>query len=227
MATPDLFTQNTTTTTSTTPATNTAPQVSTFNLSGLQKPVDVAVDPKTQTVSGQLESILSSDSPLIQQARTRATQAMNQRGLANSSMALGAADAAAYDAALPIAQANAATYQDTAKTNAAAQNQFSLQSNSAAFDLAKVDKQTAAARDVADIEAQYKNLTQGSAAATSIVNKMQDALTSLMNNKDITDQGKRDALALDIKRNAMDSLNLVGAIAGDVDLSKFISEIGL
>lgn len=110
---------------STTP-TNQAPK---FNLGNMQSASTWNVDPKTQTVAGQLESVLSKDSPLMQQARTRATQGMQSRGLANSSMALGAADSAMYDKALQIATPDAATYADAAKTNMAANNQFGLQKN--------------------------------------------------------------------------------------------------
>lgn len=305
-----------------------------FSLSGLKDATKMTVDPTTQTVAGQLSSVMSNDSPLIQQARTRATQAMNQRGLANSSMALSAADSAAYDAAMPIAQSDAAIYNDAAKLNTTAQNQFNLADNAQAFDLqkgavnqgytqqnlqtqqqnalqtldaqqrntmqtistqqgfdlakmdrqaantlaqmsaeqqnnlakmaaqqgytvenmsaqqindlAKITAQTDAAKAVAKTEADYKNITQGSASATAIISKMQDSLNLLMNNKDITNTlpdptkpagstlpdgklniGARDAMAADIKANAQDALTLVGALAGDTDLSGYIKQIGL
>lgn len=75
-----------------------------------------------ELVQKQLEQIIGNDSPLIQRARARATEQMNARGLVNSSMALGAADTAVYDAALPIAQADAATYGGAARDNQAVQN---------------------------------------------------------------------------------------------------------
>ena len=59
-------------------------------------------------VSGRLKGLLSSRSPYMQRARTRATQLANRRGLMSSSIAAGAGEAAAIDAALPIAQADAA-----------------------------------------------------------------------------------------------------------------------
>lgn len=213
----------------TTPASGTTAQSTTpgFNLAAMQKPAEWAVDPKTQTVAGQLESTLAADGPLMQQARSRALQTMNGRGLTNSSMATGAADAAMYDTALKIAQPDAQTYATAAKSNVDTGNVFKQTENAYNFDMGKLAAQTKAATDVAAIEAQYKNLTQGSASATSIVNKMQDSLNALMVNKDITDQTKRDALAADIKANAAESLNLIGALAGDVDLSSYISQVGL
>lgn len=196
--------------TDTTPA---VPQTTTpgFNLAAM-KPVD----PAKATVSGQLDSLISSDSPIMQQARSRALQTMNSRGMMNSSLATGAADSAVYDTALKVAQPDASTYA-TFDNNA---NQYN-------YDMGKLSAQTTAARDVANTEAQYKNLTQGSASATSITNKMQDSLNALMANKDITDQAKRDQLAADIKANAADSLNLIGALAGDLDLSSYVTQVGL
>ncbi len=62
-----------------------------------------------QTVANQLQGIIAAESPLMQQAQTRSMQGMNERGLLNSSMAVGAGQSALYDAALPIAQADAET----------------------------------------------------------------------------------------------------------------------
>lgn len=104
-----------------------APQM---NLASLQGPTNWNVDPATQTVQGQLQSVLATDSPLIQQARTRALQAQNANGRLNSTMAQSAADSAMYDAALQIATPDAATYANAANTNAATANTFSRDNNS-------------------------------------------------------------------------------------------------
>lgn len=80
----------------------------------------VITDP--QTVQGQLKNIIAADSPLMQQAGTRARQSANSRGLINSSMAVGAGHAAVIDAALPIAQQDAQTYYAANKSTADAQN---------------------------------------------------------------------------------------------------------
>jgi len=76
-----------------------------------------------QRVDGQVSQIIDQNSPLMQQAETRAKQGMAGRGLLNSSMAVGAGQAALYDAALPMAQQNATTYANAANTNAGAANQ--------------------------------------------------------------------------------------------------------
>lgn len=79
---------------------------------------NATVDPSTMTVQGQLAGLISSGNPLLVQAQTRAAQQANRRGLLNSSMAVGAGESALYDAAMPIAQADAGTYRDVELSNA-------------------------------------------------------------------------------------------------------------
>lgn len=110
------------------------------------------VNAPTETVQGQVNSILSKDSPLMQRARTLATQGMAQRGLVNSSMAQGAGVAAMTDRALPMAQQDAQTYAATASENmgatnranefgAGAINQFGLQKSDQTFQNEQLQKQ--------------------------------------------------------------------------------------
>jgi hypothetical protein len=77
-----------------------------------------------QTVQSQVQGIIASNSPLMQQAQTGALQQMNQRGLMNSSMAVGAAQDAVIRQALPIAQQDAQTYSRSGEFNANAANQM-------------------------------------------------------------------------------------------------------
>lgn len=81
------------------------------------------VNAPTETMQGQVDSILSRDSPLMQRARSLATQQMGQRGLINSSMAQGAGVAAMTDRALPIAAQDAQTYSQRTLANQDATNQ--------------------------------------------------------------------------------------------------------
>lgn len=67
------------------------------------------VNPES-TVEGRLEGLLSQNSPYIQRARTEAGQLANRRGMLNTSMAAGAAQGAAIDRALPIAERDAMTF---------------------------------------------------------------------------------------------------------------------
>ncbi len=75
------------------------------------------VNQPTDTVAGQMETLLSKDSPYMTRARTSAMQYANSRGLVNSSMAAGAGEAAAIDRALPIASQDANTYNATRMAN--------------------------------------------------------------------------------------------------------------
>jgi hypothetical protein len=85
-------------------------------------PTTREIDKPTGTVQGQVESILAKDSPLMQRARTLATQQMAQRGLVNSSMAAGAGTAAMIDRATPIAQQDANAYNQASQDNMSAYN---------------------------------------------------------------------------------------------------------
>lgn len=80
------------------------------------------VDSSTQTVAGQLHSILGSGSPYLEQARAGARDAANARGLINTSIAAGAGESAAINAALPIAQSDASTYNSVSAANQQAKN---------------------------------------------------------------------------------------------------------
>lgn len=79
-----------------------------------------------QTVQGQIKAIIDENSPLQQQAETRSLQKMNARGLMNSSIAVGAGQSALYDAAAPIAAADAATYARAGEFDAGAKQQVNL-----------------------------------------------------------------------------------------------------
>ena len=74
------------------------------------------------TVAGNVTGLLARESPYMQQATTAGMRAANRRGLANSSMAVGAAEGARIAAAMPIAaqdSAQADTQYRAAQTLAA------------------------------------------------------------------------------------------------------------
>lgn len=77
------------------------------------------------TVSGQLDELLKTDNPYLKRATIAADQQSNARGFLNSSMAIGNAQGALIDRALPIAQQDASTYDLRDRTNMDAQNQAS------------------------------------------------------------------------------------------------------
>ena len=84
-----------------------------------------------ETVSGQMGSLLSSTNPYMTQARTQAAQQAASRGLLNTSMAVTAGEHAAIQSALPIAQADAATYARAAEVNLANTQQAGMATSAA------------------------------------------------------------------------------------------------
>ena len=108
-------------------ATNGSPSLG-FNLSNVAGPSQWDVS-GNQTVANQLTNLLASDNPLLQQARARAMQQSNARGLSNSSIAQTAGDAAAYDAMMQVARQDASTNATAAQSNTAAKNQFTTDAN--------------------------------------------------------------------------------------------------
>jgi len=94
-----------------------------------------------ETVSGQMDKILASNSPLLQRAKTRAAQAANSRGLLNSSMGVQAGEEAVLTTAMPMAQQDAATFNKQGLTNQGAQNQFATAANKYGTDTAMNQQQ--------------------------------------------------------------------------------------
>lgn len=76
--------------------------------------------------SNQLNNILDENGAYIQRARDRGTATANSRGLLNSSMAAGAAQGAAIDAAMPLAMQQAGAYTNVGDRNMDAENTYLL-----------------------------------------------------------------------------------------------------
>jgi hypothetical protein len=70
-----------------------------------------------ELVANQLNSLLSSNSAYMQNARQRGLEVANARGNLNSSIAAGASQRAALEAALPIAQSDAQAYREANAAN--------------------------------------------------------------------------------------------------------------
>lgn len=93
--------------------------------SDLPTPQTNAVTSK-ETVSGNLKELLSSDSQYLEQGRQVGLTQAAQRGLQNSTMAIQAGEQARIAAALPIAQQDAATYNQRATLNQNTVNEFRI-----------------------------------------------------------------------------------------------------
>lgn len=81
------------------------------NNPSLTSGVSREINPATETARGQLSSMLAEDSPYLDVARTGAKQTAARRGLQNTSIAAGAGEKAAIEAAAPIAAQTAGVYE--------------------------------------------------------------------------------------------------------------------
>lgn len=169
---------------------------------GVVTPTVRMVDPAKETVSGQVQNLMASDSNFLQQARTRANQQMNKRGLMNSSMAIGASEDAAYNAALPIAQADATAYQAAASENAKAINTAAL---------ANLDAQTK--YTLGEIEANYKTLMQANASVGALYQDAIKNISTIISAGNMSGAAKKSAIKnqLDLLKTGM---GVFGAMNG-------------
>jgi hypothetical protein len=184
----------------------------TQNPTAAQAPTNVwAVDPAKQTTGGQLGEILKTDNPLMQTAATQAKQAANDKGLINSTMAVQAGQQAMINSATPIAQSNAGTYATNAQFNTQQQNamgQFNTQEQNKLLQTSlDLNNRT----ELANIEANYKNLMQTNASA------YQTWQQSLKNISDIQQNADMDAATKQAAINEQTSLlknsfNMLGSM---------------
>lgn len=105
-----------------------------------------------QTVQSQAAGIANADGTLMQQARGRAMQAMNERGLVNSTLAIQAGQDAVLDRAIQIAQQDAATNAEAAKFNAGQSNAWTLAQQELAEKASQFTRELAAKYDLAKFD---------------------------------------------------------------------------
>jgi len=173
------------------------------NTTSMYAPTTRDIDQQTGTVQGQVNSILATDSPLMQRARTLATQQMAGRGLVNSSMNAGAGVAAMTDKAMAMGAQDANAYNQAASENTAAKN-VAGQFNAGALNTASLQtgQQKFTAEQTALDRSQQTNLQTGQQKFTAEQNKIQQDFTAAQTNLDRAQQ-----VALADKSNAA-QLNL-------------------
>lgn len=175
------------------------------------------------TVQGQLADIISNGSPLMEQAETRGLQQAASRGLMNSSMGVQSAQAALYDAAMPIATQDANTFAQAGQFNANERNDRNahnadLQTDVNKFNasesnaLTKLGMDNDTRRDLANIEANYKTLMQTSASAGELYKTYMSSIATILQNKDMNAAAKQEAINT-IMGSLNSSLDVMGGIA--------------
>ncbi len=188
-----------------------------------------------QTVQGQVKDIIADNSPIMQQAETRALQKANARGLMNSSIAVGAGQSAVLDEALPMAQQDAAMYgaqNQVNSQNSQLQTNVALNNSAAANDISKfnasesnqvlklgMDAQTKT--ELAGIEANYKQLMQSSAGAADLYKQMVQNAANIMSSKDLDSSGKAQAIKNQVAL-LNSGLGIIGQI-GNLNLSDLLT----
>lgn len=207
------------------------------------KPAAFTVAPN-QTVASNVEGIVAKDSPLMQQAASRAAEKMNARGLLNSTQAISAGQSAVYDAALPIAQADAATYDRAATNTTQAQNtqanvqqvanvntsqvlpaataaQQSTLVKQGEIQTALTKLQGTQAVELQQVANDNRTLLQTSAAATSAFTTAANEIAQINQNAQMTPEAKTAAIA-QATQLLRANITLAGTIA-NLDLGSLLT----
>lgn len=177
-----------------------------------------------QTVEQRVAGILASGSPLIEQQRAQSDQAMVGRGLLNSSIARTASDAAAYQVALPIAQADAATFAKASGYNADQQNQFVTNdlNRAAQLEIARLNADTSKtiaswgneqSANALQIQLANKTLLDTNAQAAQAFNTGMSAVNNIQNNASMDGNAKTVAIAT-VWKNVQTQLRTLSAVSG-------------
>lgn len=190
----------------TTPSTMVAPSAAATASTAAATPFTVAPN---QTVASNIEGIIAKDSPLLQQANARAMDRVNARGLLDSSIGISAGQSALYDAALPIAQQDAQTYNQAATNTAQAKNTADLTNAQLGTN---VNLANAGAINTANLQ------TAQNATTLSVADKQ--AATSKYN----ADLAATNARAMQDVDNAFKTAQQTTDIAGKVTLQNLQSE---
>lgn len=151
------------------------------------------VDPES-TVEGRLSGLLSQNNPYIDRARTEAAQLANRRGMLNTSMAAGAAEGAAIDRALPIAQQDARAHLEQQFLNQGYSNE--------------------AAKHLADASITRENLAAGFEQETSQFNAARQFEADKINAAAANRASELYAAELNKNNFAMLSADLQGQLKG-------------
>lgn len=169
-----------------------------------------------ELTSTNINNLIKQDSPLMQQAQTKALEQMNGRGLLNSSLAVGAAQGAVLDRAASIGQADANATSNVLNNNQANQQQVNItnagnvqstnQFNASeankltSFNASESNKVLSQMLDqqnklqLADIEATYKNIMQSQSSAMTLYQNSVRNISDILQNPDLAPEAKTAAV---------------------------------
>lgn len=143
-----------------------------------------------QTVQGQAAGIIDAESPLMQQARGRAMQQMNERGLINSSLAAQAAQDAVMDRAIQIGSQDASTNASSAQFNANQQNAWNLAQQQMEYQRWALMQNFENQKQLQEVESKYSAQLNSDAAFQKQYAMYLDALFQIDMNTALDDQTK-------------------------------------
>lgn len=190
-----------------TPATS---GVTTYKPTEVQDPSEWTVEPD-QTVAGQLSTITDPNNPLMVRAKTQAQQASAERGLINSSMAATSGEAAMLDAALPIAQADAATKAKAAGYNVDIKNQTNvtnanLRNSADQFNAGQVNQAS-----LQELAKKNEALIQRNSQAASMMSNATSAINNVMQNNQMDSATKTENMR-QIYNNLAQQLSILSQV---------------
>lgn len=164
------------------------------------------------TVEGRVNRLVDAESPLVQDARTRAAQAANARGLLNSSMAVGEGEKAAYAAALPIAQQDATASLTVSRDNQLSQNQALQLGTTGAQAMEQQQLRGNQSTQLAQIEDANKVKLQTSQSASQFFAQMATSIGDILKEPNIGVEQKNQLVQkqLDLLKNGMTVIGGIG-----------------
>ena len=206
------------------PVSNNAPSTySGLNTANTQlgNPAQWTVTPN-QTVQGNLTGILSSGSPLMQQANNEGLQTANSRGLLNSSIAAGTAENSLISAATPIATTDAQTNASAASANQNAANAFATTNASNAFNAQQnIYNQNVATANQASSQTAASNQNMQSQIG-SITSQFNNDVATIQTSQTMTQQAK-DYSIQQLESAYKAQLSLLSAVGTVPDVSTLLT----
>lgn len=182
-------------------------------------------------LSEAVNRVADPNSLISQRARANANEMSNSAGLLNSSMAVGAAENAVLNQALPIAQGdvqaqiqnaqaqnqiattNVGAQNQIATTNVGAQNQAELANTQAKNANTQAQLDQANKVQLAGINASYQNVLNTNNNASTLYNNSMSQISQIQNNPNM-DANTKTAAINDIINSLHSGLNMYSGITG-------------
>lgn len=202
-------------------ATPAATGVATYKPTEVQDPSEWTVEPD-QTVAGQLQTIVDPNNPLMVKAKSRAQQQSADRGLINSSIAATAGESAMLDAAMPIAQADAAARAKAAGYNVDIKNQTNVtnanaQNSADQFNTGQMNQQALqkaqqeSSKVLQQMSKDNERLLAVNSKAGEMMSNATSAINNIMNNNQM-DQSTKTENMRQITNNLKTQLSILSKV---------------